>query len=52
MSLIGKRIIFGSGDICKVCNNTVWYFANEPYKIGKNYYIACPTCGNEIQITE
>lgn len=51
MSIIGKRIIFSSGDICKICNNPVWYYSNQWYNINDKYYVTCETCRNEIQIT-
>lgn len=52
MSLIGKHIIFSSGDICRVCNCQVWYFDNQPYERNEQTYVLCPTCNNEIQIIE
>ena len=50
--MLNKKIIFSSGDICKVCNNQVWYYSKQWYKRDGKYYVTCSTCNNEIQITE
>lgn len=50
METINKRIIFKSGDLCKICLTRVWYFKNQSYKIGNKEFITCPVCNNEIRI--
>lgn len=50
--MLNKKIIFSSGDICKVCNNQVWYYSNQWYKRDGKYHVTCPACNNEIQITK
>lgn len=50
--MLNKKLIFSPGDICKVCGNNVWYFAKQWYKRDNKYYVTCPTCNNEIQITK
>lgn len=50
--MLNKKIIFSSGDACKVCACSVWYFSGEWYKRDNKYFVNCPTCNNEIQITE
>jgi hypothetical protein len=52
MMLTRNKVIFKSGNICKVCNCRVLYFAKQPYKYNDKLYVTCPTCNNEIQITE
>ena len=50
--MLNKKIIFSSSDICKVCNNQVWYYSNQWYERDGKCYITCPACNNEIQITK
>ena len=50
--MFNKKIIFSSGDHCKICANPVWYYSKQWYKRNDKYYVTCPTCNNEIQITE
>lgn len=50
--MLNKKIVFSSGDHCKVCTTTVWYYSKQLYKRDGKYYVTCPTCNNEIQITE
>ena len=52
MEMLNKKIIFKSGDHCKICTTPVLYYSNQWYKRDGNYYITCPTCNNEIQITK
>ena len=50
--MLNKKIIFRPGDHCKVCITPVWYYYKQWYERDGKYYIICPTCNNEIQITE
>lgn len=50
--MLNKNIVFSSGDNCKVCTTPVWYYSKQWYKKDGKYYVTCPTCNNEIQITE
>ena len=50
--MLNKKIIFNSGDHCKVCSTSVWYYSKQWYKRDGKHYVTCSTCNNEIQITE
>ena len=52
MSSTKKQLIFKSGDLCKVCASPVYYFNKQWYTKGHSDFVICPTCNNEIQITE
>ena len=50
--MLNKKIVFSSGDNCKVCTTPVWYYSKQLYKRDDKCYVICPTCNNELQITE
>ena len=50
--MLNKKIVFKSGNHCKICTTSVWYDSKQWYKRDNTCYIICPTCNNEIQITE
>ena len=50
--MLNNKIIFNSGDHCKVCSTSVWYYSKQWYKRDGKHYVTCSTCNNEIQITE
>lgn len=50
--LVNKKFIVHSGDHCKVCNRTLWFYIDELTVRDGSAYITCPSCGNEIKVTE